>query len=61
MGVIKVLRSKVFVSEDRQLKAVHLILNFEPLFDNFQDIGNAIRLGDPRLVRIDVSLSVFLA
>lgn len=57
----KVLRAKVFVSEDRQLKAVHFILVFEPLFDNFQDLGNAIRVGDPRLARIDVSVPGFLA
>jgi len=31
----RVLRSEVFVSEDRQLRAVHLILDFEPLSDNF--------------------------
>lgn len=27
----RVLRSEVFVSEDRQLRAIHLILSFEPL------------------------------
>ena len=31
----KVLRSEVFVSEDRQLRAVHLILDFEPISDTF--------------------------
>ena len=31
----RVLRSEVFVSEDRQLRAVHLILNFELLLNNF--------------------------
>ena len=51
------LRSKVFVSEDRQLRAVHLILDFEPLSDKFQDVGNVIRVGDPWLARIDVSVS----
>ena len=30
-----VLRSEVFMSEDRQLRAVHLILNFKPLSDKF--------------------------
>ena len=33
----KVLRAEVFVSEDRQLRAIHLILDFKPLFDKFQD------------------------
>ena len=31
----RVLRAKVFVSEDRQLKAIHLILDFKPLSDKF--------------------------
>ena len=31
----KVLRSKVFVSKDRQLRAVHLILDFEPISNKF--------------------------
>ena len=43
----RVLRSEVFVSKDRQLRVVHLILDFKPLSDKFQDVGNAIRAGDP--------------
>ena len=49
------LRSKIFVSEDRQLRVVHLILDFEPIVEIYQEIGHAIRAGDPRLARIDVS------
>ena len=56
----KVLRSEVFVSKDRQLWVVHLILDFEPLSDNFQDVGHAMRAGDPWLARIDVSVLGFL-
>ena len=37
------LRSEIFVSEDRQLQAVHLILDFEPISRTFQEIGHAIR------------------
>ena len=61
VGLNKVLRSKIFVSEDRQLQAVHLILDFEPLSNLFQDMGQAIRAGDPRLARIDISVSSLLA
>ena len=57
----KVLRFEVFVSEDRQLRVVHLILDFKPLSDKFQDVGNAIRMGDPPLARIYVSMPGFLA
>ena len=35
LDLSKVLRFEVFVSEDRQLRAVHLILNFKPLSDKF--------------------------
>ena len=57
----KVLKSEVFVNEDRKLRVVYLFLDFKPLFDKFQDMGNAIREGDPRLARIDVSVPKFLA
>ena len=60
-GVNKFLRSEVFISEDRQLRAVHLILNYEPLSRIYQNVGQAIRAGDPRLARIDVSWLGFLA
>ena len=60
MGLNYLLRSEIFVSEDRQLQAVHLILEFEPISRVFQEIG-AIRAGDPRIHRIDVSKPTFLA
>ena len=56
----RVLRFEVFVSEDRQLRAVHLILDFKPPSNKFQDMGNAIRMGDPQLARIDVLVPKFL-
>lgn len=37
-----VLRLEVFVSKDGQLRVVHLILDFQPLPDSFQEVGNAI-------------------
>ena len=51
----------MFVSEDRQLRAVHLILNFVPISDTFQEVKHAIRAGDPRLRKINVSVPGFLA
>ena len=56
-----VLQSEIFMSEDRQLRVVHLILDFEPISKVFQEIGHAIRVGDPRINRIDVSKPDFLA
>ena len=55
------LRSEIFVSKDRQLQALHLILDFEPISKVFQEIGHAIRAGDPRINHIDVSRPDFLA
>ena len=55
------LRSEIFVSKDQQLRAVHLILDFEPISRTFQEIGHAIRAGDPRIDHIDVSKPNFLA
>ena len=57
----KVLRSEVFMSEDRQLRAIHLIFDFQPLSNKFQDVGHAIRAGNLRLPQIDVLMLGFLA
>ena len=51
----------MFVSEDRQLRAIHLILSFEPLSNQFQEVGRVIKASDPRLAQIDVSVPGFLA
>ena len=61
MALNYLLRSEIFVSEGRQLQAVHLILDFEPISRVFQEIGHDIRAGDPRIHRIDVSKLDFLA
>ena len=49
------------MSEDCQLRAVYLILDFEPISRVFQEIGHVIKAGDPRIKRIDVSKPDFLA
>ena len=54
------LRSEIFVNDDGQLRAVHLILDFEPISMSFLDVGNSIRAGDHRLACIDVSRPNFL-
>ena len=57
----KLLRSEVSISEDRQLRVVHLILDYEPLSRIYQDAGQAIRAGDPRIHWIDILRPGFLA
>ena len=57
----KLLRLEIFISEDRQLRVVHLILDYEPLSRTFQDAGQAIRAGNPILALIDIFVPGFLA
>ena len=38
-----------------------MILDFEPISEIYQEIGHAIRAGDPRLAQIDVLILNFLA
>ena len=49
------------MSEDSQLRAVHLILDFKPISRVFQEIGHAIKAGDPQIHHINVSKPDFLA
>ena len=60
-GLNFLLRSETFVSEDNQLRAAHLILDYEPLSRIYQDAGQALRIGNPQLAREDISKSGFLA
>ena len=55
------LRSEIYVAEDGQLRACHLVLGYQPQTRSFQAIGHAIRAGSPRLAKIDVSKPKFLA
>ena len=55
------MRSEIYVAEDGQLHAAHLVLGYQPLTRSFQAIGHAIRAGSPRLARIDESKPKFLA
>ena len=49
------------MNDDGQLRAAHLILDYEPISRTFLDVGNAIKANDYRLARIDVSRPSFLA
>lgn len=60
-GLNYLLRSEIFASEDGQLRAAHLILDYEPISCIFQDAGQALKVGNPKLAQIDVSEPGFLA
>ena len=49
------------MNDDGQLRAIHLILDYEPISRTFLDVDNSIRANDYRLARIDVSRPGFLA
>ena len=49
------------MNDDGQLRAAHLILDFEPISRNFLDVGNSIRANDYRLAHIDISQPGLLA
>ena len=49
------------MNDDGQFRAVHLILDFEPISRSFLDVSNFIRADDYRLARIDISRPGFLA
>ena len=49
------------MNDDGQLRAAHLILDYEPISRTFLDVGNSIRANDYRLARIDISRPGFLA
>ena len=51
----------MFVSEDKQLRATHLILDYEPISRFFQDVGQVLRASNPRLARVNVSKLGFIA
>ena len=55
------LRLEIFMSEDRQLQAIHIILDFEPISRTFQEIGHTIQAQDPRINHINVSKPDLLA
>ena len=49
------------MNDDRQLRAAHLILDYESISRTFLDISNTIRANDYRLACIDMSRLDFLA
>ena len=56
----RILRSEIFLHKDGQLRAVHILLGFEPISKHFQSPKNVIRAKDRRLTLIDVAVSGFL-
>ena len=55
-----ILRSKIFVHWDGQLRASHLILGVNPVYSSWQSFTQALLVDSPLLSYIDVRHSNFL-
>ena len=56
----KILQAKVFIHDDGQLQASHLILGYKLISSGFQAPKCVIRAKDPHLHRISVAVPGFL-
>jgi len=56
----KILKVKVFVHSDGQLRAAHLVLRYTPLSSSFQAPKCVIKAKDLHLQQIDVAVPGFL-
>ena len=56
----KVLKAEVFIHNDKQLRAAHLILGYDPISSNFQAPKCVIKARDPHLHQINVAVPGFL-
>ena len=56
----RILRSKIFLHKDEQLRAAHVIHGYTPSTNCFQSPKNVIRAKDPCLAIIDVAIPGFL-
>ena len=55
-----VLRSEIFVHQDRQLRASHLILGVDPVYSTWQHFIQALIVDSPLLSYIDIRHTNFL-
>ena len=56
----QVLRSKIFLNREGQLRAVHIVLGFKPISTRFQVSKHVIRARDPCLALVDVAVEGFI-
>ena len=56
----KILKAKIFVHKDGQLRATHLILGYDPMSSSFQAPKYMIKATDPLLHQINIAVLGFL-
>ena len=52
----KILKAEIFVHKDRQLRAAHLILGYDPILSSFQASKYVIKVKDIRLHQINIAV-----
>ena len=61
LDLIRILKSKIFVHTDGQLRAAHIILGYDPISSSFQAPKYMIKAKDPQLQQINIVVPGFLA
>ena len=56
----RILRSKIFLHTNGQLRAAHIILGYKPISPSFQAPKYVIKAKDPRLHQINITVPGFL-
>ena len=59
--LMRILKSKIFVHTDGQLRVAHIILSYDPISSSFQAPKYLIKVKDPRLQQINIVVLGFLA
>ena len=60
VDLTRILQFKIFLHTDRQLRAAHVILGYKPISSSFQSPKNVIKVKDPQLKQINVTVPGFL-
>ena len=56
----RILKFEIFVHNDGQLRAAHVILRFKPISSHFYSLRHVIKAKDARLVGIDMGVVGFI-
>ena len=60
LDLTRILKAEIFVHTDGQLRAAHIILDYDPISSSFQAPKYVIKAKDLRLHQINIAVSIFL-
>ena len=61
LDLTRILKAEIFAHTDGQLRAAHIILGYDPISSSFQAPKYVIKVKDPPLHQINITISSFLA